>query len=144
MSAEEIVKILGGRKALKTDVRKFIDFVEIVRHGLPTQAVRHLFREMDITQDEIARALHIPMRTFSRRMRSSAFEPIESEKLVRLVRVFAFAKEVFNGDSNKATEWIKRPNRALGNVTPLSLLDSDLGAEQVTDTLGRLQEGVIS
>lgn len=144
MSAEDIVRIFGGRKALKTVVRSNIDFIKIVRRGLPTQAVRHLFAEMLITRDEIAKALQIPTRTFSRRMKSAAFEPIESEKLIRLGRVYAFAKEVFNDDATKATEWIKRPNRALGNVTPLSLLDSELGAEQVNDTLGRLQEGVIS
>ncbi|MBM3343610.1 MAG: DUF2384 domain-containing protein [Betaproteobacteria bacterium] len=34
------------------------------------------------------------------------------------------------------------PNRSLGNVTPLSLLDTDLGAEAVTDTLGRIEHGV--
>jgi putative toxin-antitoxin system antitoxin component (TIGR02293 family) len=39
---------------------------------------------------------------------------------------------------------MRRPNRALENTPPIELLDSDFGAEQVEDVLGRLSEGVVS
>jgi putative toxin-antitoxin system antitoxin component (TIGR02293 family) len=144
MSTKDIVAILGGAKALRREVRTNADFISVVREGLPTRAVRSLLLQSNITQDEAIQALHISRRTFTRRMRATNFEPIESEKLLRLARIYAFAKEVFDGNAEKTVEWLRRPNRALGAQKPISLLDSDLGAQQVEDTLGRLQEGVYS
>lgn len=142
MTTKQIVKILGGPKTLRRNIRDVSDFISVVREGLPSSAVRFLLSESHITQDEAIQALQIPKRTFTRRMKSAHFDPVESEKLLRLARIVAFAQEVFSGDLDKTSEWLRRPNRALGNEMPISLLDSDLGAEQVTDVLGRLQEGV--
>jgi putative toxin-antitoxin system antitoxin component (TIGR02293 family) len=144
MNTKNIVAILGGQQALKQDVRTNADFIPLLRKGLPTRAVRYLLAESKITQEEAIQALHISKRTFARRMRTTNFEPVESEKLIRLARVYAFAKEVFGGDADQAVEWLRRPNRALGAQEPISLLDSDVGAQQVEDVLGRLQEGVYS
>ncbi|MGK5088545.1 antitoxin Xre/MbcA/ParS toxin-binding domain-containing protein [Bdellovibrionota bacterium FG-2] len=121
-----------------------MSIISLVRDGLPTRAVRALLSQSTITQDEAIQALHISRRTFTRRIRATHFEPIESEKLIRLARIYAFAKEVFDGDADKTVEWLRRPNRALGAQKPISLLDSDLGAEQVEDVLGRLHEGIYS
>ena len=61
--------------------------------------------------------------------------------MVRLARVVERAEEVFE-DLDTALEWLKAPNAALGGATPLSLLDTDIGAESVLDTLGRIEHGV--
>jgi putative toxin-antitoxin system antitoxin component (TIGR02293 family) len=53
------------------------------------------------------------------------------------------AEEVFE-DLDTSLEWLKAPNTALGAVTPLSLLDTDVGAEGVLDTLGRIEHGVFA
>jgi len=65
----------------------------------------------------------------------------ESDKVVRLARVVERAEEVFE-DLEASVEWLKAPNAALGAVPPLSLLDTDTGAESVLDTLGRIEHGV--
>lgn len=61
----------------------------------------------------------------------------------RLGRVLAHAERVL-GTRDKASEWLRRPNRALGGATPLALLDTNSGAAQVDDVLGRLEHGVFS
>ena len=43
-----------------------------------------------------------------------------------------------------AIDWLKQPNRALQGETPLSVLDTDIGSEMVTDLLGRIEHGVFS
>jgi putative toxin-antitoxin system antitoxin component (TIGR02293 family) len=48
------------------------------------------------------------------------------------------------GSEEKAIQWLRRPNRALGNQTPLELMDTDIGAKQVEDVLGRIEHGNIS
>ena len=39
---------------------------------------------------------------------------------------------------------MKSPNASLGGVTPLSMLDTDLGAGSVMDTLGRIEHGIFA
>jgi putative toxin-antitoxin system antitoxin component (TIGR02293 family) len=62
---------------------------------------------------------------------------------VRLARVIARAEEVFE-EPETAMDWLKSANAALGGATPLSLLDTDIGAEGVMDTLGRIEHGVFA
>ena len=48
------------------------------------------------------------------------------------------------GSLEKAKSWLSLGNRSLGGVTPLSLLDTDIGAQAVQDVLGRIEYGVFS
>jgi putative toxin-antitoxin system antitoxin component (TIGR02293 family) len=67
----------------------------------------------------------------------------ESDRLFRLSRVAAQAEETL-GTRERAVEWLRRPNRALGNQPPLRQLDTDLGSRQVEDVLVRIAHGVYS
>jgi len=40
--------------------------------------------------------------------------------------------------------WLKRPNRALGGLAPVAAIDTELGARQVENILGRIAYGGIS
>lgn len=79
----------------------------------------------------------------ARRRRGLLLKRSESDRAVRLARVFAQAEDVFE-DRDKARAWLCRPNRALGGKTPLSLLDTDLGVRQVDTIMGRIEHGVFS
>ena len=48
------------------------------------------------------------------------------------------------GNEEKAVEWLRTPNRALGGARPLDQLDTDPGARAVEDILGRIAYGVYS
>ena len=54
-----------------------------------------------------------------------------------------FRSEVFD-DPRVAVDWLKAPNAALRGHAPLNLLDTDIGAESVLDTLGRIEHGVFA
>jgi putative toxin-antitoxin system antitoxin component (TIGR02293 family) len=69
--------------------------------------------------------------------------PAESDRAVRMARVYANAVEMI-GDEEKAIEWLSTPNRALGGEMPLDQLDTDTGARVVEDLLGRIAHGVYS
>jgi len=98
---------------------------------------------MQLSQSEFARALDIPERTLARRKREGVLNSEESAKVLRLARVVGRASEVFD-DPDAALDWLKSPNAALSGATPLSLLDTDIGAESVLDTLGRIEHGVFA
>ena len=48
------------------------------------------------------------------------------------------------GDDETATQWLKRPNRALGGKIPLDSVDTELGARTVENILGRIAYGGVS
>ena len=92
----------------------------------------------------LSRTLGIPQRTLTRRLsKASLLTPAESDRMVRLARVYANAVEMI-GDEEKAIEWLNTPNRALGGEKPLDQLDTDVGARVVEDILGRVAYGVYS
>lgn len=119
------------------------DWIEMIRHGLPAAAVESLLKVIQLSQSDLARALDIPERTLARRKREGVLNSEESAKLLRLARVVSRANEVFER-SDAAIHWLKAPNASLGGKTPLSLLDTDIGAESVLDTLGRIEHGVFA
>jgi putative toxin-antitoxin system antitoxin component (TIGR02293 family) len=138
-----VVSLLGGEAVLHARPRVPMDWIPLVRQGLPSGAVDAVLRLTRITQSELAHALAIPERTLARRKREGTLSPEESAKLVRLARVVERAESVFE-DADLALNWLQRPNAALCGVTPLSLLDTDIGADSVLDTLGRIEHGVFA
>ncbi len=137
------VNLLGGESVLHARPRVVMDWVPLVRQGLPSASVDAVVRITRITQSELAHALAIPERTLARRKREGALSPEESAKFVRFARVVERAETVFE-DPDSALNWLQSPNASLGGVTPLSLLDTDIGADSVLDTLGRIEHGVFA
>ena len=62
---------------------------------------------------------------------------------MRFARVVERAETVFE-DAGAALSWLQDTNAALGGVTPMSLLDTEMGADSVMDTLGRIEHGVFA
>ena len=135
--------LLGGRRALRTRPHSTLDWIEVIRNGISATAIEALLKAMQLSQSEFARALDIPERTLARRKREGVLNSEESAKVLRVARVVGRAGEVFE-DPDAALDWLKSPNAALSRATPLSLLDTDIGAESVLDTLGRIEHGVFS
>ena len=135
--------ILGGRRVLQARPRSPLDWVSVIRRGISSAAVDSLTKSIRVTQSELATVLGIPERTLARRKKEGVLNSEESAKLVRLARVVERAKDVFE-DFEASLNWLKSPNAALSGATPLSLLDTDIGAESVLDTLGRIEHGVFA
>ncbi len=138
-----IEALLGGRTVLRVKPHSTLDWIEMIRQGLPAAAVESLLKVIQLSQSDLARALGIPERTLARRKREGVLNSEESAKLLRLARVVGRANEVFERAA-AAIHWLKSTNSALGGKTPLSLLDTDIGAESVLDTLGRIEHGVFA
>ncbi len=66
---------------------------------------------------------------------------VQTVDLEGIVAVTGRAIEVF-GDREKATRWLQMPLPSLSNRTPLSMLKTADGIEQIEDVLGRIEQGV--
>jgi putative toxin-antitoxin system antitoxin component (TIGR02293 family) len=136
------VTLLGGEGVLRAKPRVVMDWIPLVRRGLPSACVDAVVRTTRITQSDLAHALAIPERTLARRKREGALSP-KSRPSSCASPAWWSAETVFE-DADSALNWLQSPNASLGGVTPLSLLDTDIGADSVLDTLGRIEHGVFA
>ena len=143
ISSARLVTALGGRKVFRGRQASYSTVVDRVRAGLPYAALEALAARFSIPHEAACRLLHIPPRTLARRKKDRRLRPDESDRLLRLGRVAARAEEVL-GTADKAARWLGKPNRALGGKVPLAQLDTDIGAHQVEEILGRIAHGFYS
>ncbi len=61
----------------------------------------------------------------------------------RLAHILAFATEVIE-NKDAAMKWLSRPQFGLGGAIPIEMLQTEEGAEEVENLLGRIQYGVYS
>jgi putative toxin-antitoxin system antitoxin component (TIGR02293 family) len=119
------------------------DLIRLLRRGLPVSAFANLQAEIGVSTQVLARVTHIATRTLSRRKREGHLDTDESERLFRIGALFDRAVEVL-GDKEAAREWFKTPLRALAGQSPLEYADTEPGAREVEDLLGRVEHGVFS
>jgi putative toxin-antitoxin system antitoxin component (TIGR02293 family) len=135
--------ILGGRKVLRTEPLSPLEWVYMIRKGFPSKAMDSFGTNIGATNADLAQILGISIRALAWRRRKGVLTPSESERMFRVARVVGRAEEVF-GDLTNGLEWMKSPNGSLSGVTPISLLDTDIGADWVMDALGRVEHGVFA
>jgi putative toxin-antitoxin system antitoxin component (TIGR02293 family) len=138
-----VAEILGGKKVLKREISSLKDMQDILLEGLPYGAFVFLTNILHIGREEASSALTISNRTLIRRKAGNRFKVDESDRIARLARITAKAIETL-GTEEKATIWLRKPNRALGGVVPLYLTSTDIGARQVEEILAKIEYGIFS
>jgi putative toxin-antitoxin system antitoxin component (TIGR02293 family) len=138
-----VVEELGGERTVGRSLSSDRDLREAIREGFRPAVVEELMRASGLTLKELANALDLSPRSLQRRRASGRLARYESDRLYRLARIVAMANECL-GDRQRALRWLKRPNRALGGVAPVAAIDTELGARQVENILGRIAYGGIS
>jgi putative toxin-antitoxin system antitoxin component (TIGR02293 family) len=98
---------------------------------------------MGLNQEELCKVLHISTKTFQRFTESQNLDIYTTEQAIEMSLIYTKAQQLFS--TNLAIQqWLKSPLLALNGQTPLSLLDTGIGANLVLNTLNRLEEGVFS
>jgi putative toxin-antitoxin system antitoxin component (TIGR02293 family) len=137
-SRHDYAKLIGVK------VKNPVDLVKHVEKGLAFTAVEALQQQMDLATKEMAHLLDIKFRTFLRRKEAGRLQPAESDRVIRTSRLFARAKDLFDGDQETARGWLKTPQRALGGAIPLEMAKTEVGAREVEQIIGRLEQGVFT
>jgi len=121
-----------------------VELVRQVRKGVRFSRLRDVGEAMDLSREQLAEFVSVPVRTLARRERLGRLLPDESDRLLRGVRLIDLATRLFDGDKAEARAWMKRPRRALGGDSPLQFATTDAGAREIERLIGQLEHGVFT
>jgi len=139
---DRVLRVLSDKTSNKKKTVGTAHLRDMVIRGYPFAAFESVLKEIELPQKQLAEIIGMTESTLTRRKRDhQALTPIESDRLYRVARITALAFEVF-GDEDKARIWMKCPNDVLDGDIPLSLLETEIGASQVSDELQRILYGI--
>ena len=116
--------------------------IRAIKEGVALDVYNTLKAGMNVSDKVLALTMNLPERTLLRRKYEGRFKPDESEKIIRLVRLFELAKDVL-GEAD-AGKWMQEQCLALGFKTPLEYADTELGAQEVEEVLYRIKFSMLS
>lgn len=144
MSIAEIAEVLGGKKTFKHTVKSSDDLATSIRAGLPATIITVLAARLMMHRIDVAKRLGIPQRTLTRRLSQHARLTLdESDRAARMARIIAQATDIL-GTNEKASSWLRTPNRALGGKVPIDEIGTDPGYRSVEDVLYAIAYGMYS
>jgi len=116
---------------------------DMLRVGLPVQELEDLRASLQMPMEKLVPKLAISKATLHRRKATGKLDPAESDRVVRFARLMGKAVEVLESEEN-ARNWLTSPQIGLGGAVPLDYAETELGAREVEDLLGRIEYGVYS
>lgn len=119
-----------------------IGLIDLIKDGLPISTFTRLKEKLGISEKTLMDTVTISKRTLARRKQEGRLSAAESEKIVRIGKLFDKATQVFAGSEATAAQWFKTPARGLGGKTPLELADTEIGSQEVYALLVRIEHGV--
>src|SRR5260221_12319431 len=137
---EEIAGVLGLRQRGSRPASPF-EFIERIENGLPLAALDRLCRFV-APSDANFKHLIVSRATLARRKkRHDKLSAEESDRLVRLAKIWTFAREGWGSD-DEARAFLFRPHMMVEGRRPSDVvLGTAMGAKLVEDILGRLKYG---
>ncbi len=138
--SNEISKIMHlNPKAIHSEM----DMLPHIRAGLSFKKLTDICHELKLTQQDLSRSLGLNTRTLARRKKEQKLDTQESDRLYRLVSIYALAIVVLE-NKDFALNWLSTPKTLLGGEIPLSLLDTEVGSREVEKLLNRIEHGIYS
>ena len=105
-----------------------------LKAGLPFAALEELQAGLD---------LGISKATLHRRKSAGRLDAAESDRVVRFARLLGKAASVMES-LEEGRRWLTSPQVGLGGAVPLEYAETEVGAREVENLLGRIEYGVYS
>ena len=119
-----------------------IELVNLTEKGLPLTTIDRL-KSHGLTFTEISNVVISPRTLKHRKSRKESLSNIETERVVRVARIFGLAEQVF-GSREKALLWLRSQDERLNDRSPMQMLVNESGGRLVENMLWRIDEGIYS
>jgi len=115
----------------------------MAQRGISKVSFESFKNRTGLDYNQLAFLLSVARNTLINKKGEELFDVTISEKLISLAEVYTHGFDVF-GSEDTFIKWLNAPNRALGMVTPFSMLHTQYGRQEVQNVLGRIEWGVYS
>ena len=119
------------------------DFIELIRDGVPKEAMNNLMAQTGITTMEMANITHTSDRTLRRYEGKDKLPQEQSERVIELARLYSKGSNVFDS-LEYFKDWMNTTLIPLGNKKPKEFLDTSMGIDLLMKQLGRIEHGVFA
>jgi len=119
------------------------EMIEAIRRGLPIRELDALQNSLGVPMERLAPKLGMSKATLHRRKLQGRLGPEESDRVFRYARLMGKAVLVLESQES-ARRWMAAPQVGLGGAVPLDYAETEVGAREVEDLLGRIEFGVYS
>jgi len=143
--------LVRGKHTILTSVSGHVglpaedELVKLARVGISVEIVRDLSDLYDVPKKKMQNILAIPGSTVYRREKSAGMlTPSETDRAIRLARIFTEAVDLMQGNESEAKVWLNSAQEILGGETPLERSSTEVGAREVETLIGRIRHGVFS
>lgn len=117
--------------------------IEAIREGISKTELENLKEQSELDYESLAKILAVTKATLHNKKGRDRFNAFVSERILLLADIYSYGYKVF-GNREKFNRWMKRENWTLGEIAPLSLMDTLYGMEEVKHLIGRIEYGVYS
>lgn len=117
--------------------------IESLKTGLSVNELEALRSSLGLPMDRLAPMLGISKATLHRRKLAGRLDSAESDRVLRFARLMGTAIEVLETEEN-ARSWLASSQYGLGGAVPLEYAETEVGAREVENLLGRIEHGVYS
>ena len=119
------------------------NLIRSLKSGLPIHELDDLRRYLEVPMEQLAPMLGISRATLHRRKVSGRLDAAESDRVLRFARLLGRAGEVMES-LEAGRRWLTSRQFGLGGAVPLEYAETEVGAREVEDLLGRIEHGVYS
>ena len=142
---------LSYESVLKMKKISFTKKIEIVKKGISKDQLASLKEIFDLEYSMLSKILGVTDRTLYLKKGEEVFNQSVSDRIMALAELYSSRSRPLNsaGRSHRLFKsrglfhhWIKSTNRALGDVAPVSLLDTQVGMQEVKNELHRKESGI--
>jgi putative toxin-antitoxin system antitoxin component (TIGR02293 family) len=138
---QKLTSVLG-KKYICTSINNPFDIIQIASKGVNSNVVKNFRNYFDLPRESTAHLLNISEPTLYRWIKANKnLDRNSSVKLFEIADLFLHGTEVF-GDKEAFFQWMNMPNKSIGGMQPMELVELPEGVSKVKDILGRIEYGV--
>lgn len=115
--------------------------IGIVRNGISKNQLEAIKSETDFDYRTLSSLLSVSRTTLIKKKGDDKFDQPTSERIMLLAELLSYGREVFES-KELFNRWIRKESLGLGGRSPLEMLDTLYGMEEVKKELGRIEYGV--
>jgi putative toxin-antitoxin system antitoxin component (TIGR02293 family) len=115
--------------------------IGIIKNGISKKQLEAIKSETDFDYRTLSNLLSVSRTTLIKKKGDEKFDRPTSERIMLLAELISYGRAVFE-TRERFNTWLKNPSVALGDQTPLELLDTVYGIEEIKKELGRVEHGI--